>query len=152
MKRKAEEQTWSKIIKKILKMGTLYSLWYCSACFLLFRTKTRKSGPIPLQQNTCDSALLRKKYSKATHFDIGNKLHKLVRSGSLSNQIAKMSYFKPKYRGMPYFYFSKELHICPPLFFSWNRNRVHVQRVKVKSITRPIKNIDLQGVPLKFRL
>ncbi|KAJ6882807.1 hypothetical protein NC651_029171 [Populus alba x Populus x berolinensis] len=29
-----------------------------------------------------------------------------------------MSHFKPKYRGMPYFYFSKELHICPPLFFS----------------------------------
>jgi hypothetical protein len=43
-----------------------------------------------------------------------SKLQKLVRSGSLSNQIAKMSYFKPKYRWMPYFYFSKELHICPP--------------------------------------
>ncbi|KAJ6882822.1 hypothetical protein NC651_029181 [Populus alba x Populus x berolinensis] len=54
-----------------------------------------------------------------------------------------MSCFKPKNRGMPYFYFSKELHIYPPLFFSSNRNRVHVHRVKVKSITRPIKNIDL---------
>ena len=78
-----------------------------------------------------------------------NKLQKFVKSGSLSNQIAKMSHVKPKYRGMPSFYFSKELHICPPLlllFSCLNSNRGHVLHVKVKSITRPVKNIDLQGV------
>lgn len=31
---------------------TLYKRWYCPACFLLFRTRTQKSGPMPLHNSS----------------------------------------------------------------------------------------------------